>query len=67
LRVVLEEQAGTQILFYGRGPSAADMFARMEEIIVGDMKRVAAKYTHDQGYVVTTIRQTEPMVDYFLV
>jgi processing peptidase subunit beta len=63
LRGVLEE-AGRQILFYGRRPSAAEMFARIDAITVDDVKRVATKYIHDQDPVLAAIGQTEEMIDY---
>jgi processing peptidase subunit beta len=63
LKGVLEE-VGRQVLFYGRRPSAAEMFARIDAITPDDIKRVATKYIYDQDPVMTAIGNTQNMVDY---
>jgi processing peptidase subunit beta len=63
LKGVLEE-VGRQILFYGRRPSAAEMFARIDAITTEDIKRVATKYIYDQDPVMSAIGNTQNMVDY---
>lgn len=63
LRTVLEE-AARQVLFLGRRPSAAEMFARIDAITADDVKRVATQYVHDQDPVMAAIGPIENMVDY---
>jgi processing peptidase subunit beta len=49
------EEVGKQMLFYGRRPSAAEMFARIDAITEKDINRVATKYIYDQDPVIVNI------------
>lgn len=58
------EEIGRQVLYFGRRPSAAEMFARVDSITAEDVKRVATKYIYDKDPVVSSIGKTDECVEY---
>lgn len=58
------EEIGRQTLYFGRRPSAAEMFARVDSITANDVKRVATKYIYDKDPVVSSIGKTDECVEY---
>lgn len=58
------EEVGRQVLFYGRRPSVAEMYARIDSITVNDVKRVATKYIYDKDPVVASIGKVEECVEW---
>jgi mitochondrial-processing peptidase subunit beta len=58
------EEVGKQILFYGRRPSPAEMFSRIDSITKEDVLRVAQKYIYDQDPIVTAIGNTHYILEY---
>jgi len=61
------EEVGKQIIFYGRRPSPAEMFARIDSISKEDVLRVAQKYIYDQDPVVTAIGKCGSILDYGVI
>lgn len=58
------EEIGKQMLFYGRRPTAAEMFARIEKVTPDDVMRVANKYIYDKDPVVVNIGDTDNAIDW---
>jgi len=58
------EEIGKQILFFGRRPSPAEMFARIDSITKDDVLRVAQKYIYDQEPVVVALGNAKYILDY---
>jgi processing peptidase subunit beta len=58
------EEVGRQMLFYGRRPSVAEMFARIDAITSNDVRRVATKYIYDKDPVIASIGKTEESLEY---
>lgn len=58
------EEIGRNMLYFGRRPSIAEMFARIDAVTVDDIKATADKYIFDKDPVVAAIGNTEHAVDY---
>ncbi|KAL0491127.1 mitochondrial-processing peptidase subunit beta, partial [Acrasis kona] len=63
LEQVLED-AGRQLLFYGRRVNAAEMIARVDAITPEDIVRVADKYIFDKDPVVASVGKVSYMIDW---
>lgn len=58
------EEIGRNMLYYGRRPNVAEMFARIDAVTANDVKHVAGKYIFDKDPVVAVIGNTGHAVDY---
>lgn len=58
------EEIGKQILFYGRRPTLSEMFARIDNISVEQVQKVAQKYIYDQDPVAVSVGSCLWAVDY---
>jgi processing peptidase subunit beta len=58
------EEMGKQMLFYGRRPSLAEMFARIDLITTDQVQKVAQKYIYDQDPVSACVGDSFWAVDY---
>lgn len=61
------EEIGRNMLYFGRRPNVAEMFARIDAVTVDDVRHVAYKYIFDKDPVVAAIGQTDHIVDYTYV
>ena len=58
------EEIGKQILFFGRRPSVAEMFARIDTITTDQVMAVAQKYIFDQDPFICSIGKALWALDY---
>jgi len=58
------EEIGKQVLFYGRRPSLAEMFARVDAMTPEHVMAVAEKYILDKDPITAAVGNTVHFVDY---
>jgi len=58
------EDAGRQLLFFGRRVNAAEMLARVDAVTPEDIVRVADKYIYDKDPVMASVGKTSYMIDW---
>jgi mitochondrial-processing peptidase subunit beta len=61
------EEIGKQILFFGRRPSVAEMFARVDTITPQQVMAVAQKYIFDKDPFICSIGKALWALDYNMV